>query len=88
MVSAEYFRIEKTLLVSELAQSYETLGVCVIENNVSVFTNCSSPVKCLRSLSAREIVGCLVDYASVLDLVAAINPGFRGGRGTNSPCRI
>lgn len=62
-VGSEYTRIEKTLQVAEIPESYTTLNVCV--KNAA---NCSLCTKCLRTLLTMEIAGVLDRYSSVFDL--------------------
>ena len=56
-IGSEYSRVQKTLRVAELPDSYGTLDVCVNDHNLSGHTNCSRCWKCLRTLSTLEIAG-------------------------------
>lgn len=67
-VGSEYSRVEKTLRVAELPDSYGTLDVCVNANNASSYTNCSKCSKCLRTLATLEIAGYLERYSESFDL--------------------
>jgi hypothetical protein len=67
-VGSEYTRVEKTMIVAELACSYGSLDVCVNENNTTGFTNCASCGKCLRTLATLELGGLLDRYAAAFDL--------------------
>lgn len=64
-VGGEYTRIEKTLRVAELADSYDTLDVCQRPERAG---NCSTCPKCLRTLLTLEIAGLLDRYAPSFDL--------------------
>lgn len=61
----EYNRVDKTLLVPEIEESYESLHVC---NEVMGFENCCRCQKCLRAMLTLEIGGYLSRYASRFDL--------------------
>lgn len=65
---SEYTRVEKTLRVSEVAESYNSLDVCVNANYNGGYTNCSHCRKCLRTLATLEIAGLIERYASSFDL--------------------
>jgi len=54
---SEYTRVEKTLRVAEVPDSYGTIDVCVNSHNTSGYTNCSTCMKCLRTLATLEIAG-------------------------------
>ena len=62
---SEYSRVEKTLRVAEMEDSYDTLDVCVRKQ---VGGNCSCCWKCLRTLLTLEVSGLTERYASVFDL--------------------
>jgi hypothetical protein len=65
---SEYTRVEKTLKVAHLPESYNSLDICVRPRNDSGFRNCASCWKCLRTLSTLEIAGLLEKYNTVFDL--------------------
>ncbi len=65
---SEYTRVEKTLRVAEITDSYGTLDVCAEDKNTSGYTNCSACFKCLRTLATLEIAGYLELYAKAFDL--------------------
>lgn len=67
-VGSEYSRVQKTLRVAELPDSYGTLDVCVNTSNSSSHTNCSKCWKCLRTLATLEIAGYLERYSDSFDL--------------------
>ncbi|MCP4143991.1 MAG: hypothetical protein GY752_01760 [bacterium] len=69
-VGGEYTRVEKTLRVAELLDSYKHLDVCVNAYNTNGYTNCSTCWKCLRTLATLEIAGCLERYSASFDLNA------------------
>ena len=69
-VGSEYTRVQKTLRVAELPDTYRTLDVCVSVNNTSGYTNCSTCWKCLRTLATLEIAGYLERYSTSFDLNA------------------
>ena len=67
MVSSgsQYSRIEKTLKVAGIEESYKSLDVCTADSRI---TNCSSCYKCKRTMLTLEIAGALGRYADVFDL--------------------
>ena len=69
-VGGEYTRVEKTLRVAEVSDSYATLDVCVNAHNTSGHPNCSTCWKCLRTLATLEIAGYLDRYSTSFDLIA------------------
>lgn len=62
---SEYNRVQKTLKVGTLPDSYESLDVCATGSGER---NCSACVKCLRTLLTLELAGLLSHYKSVFDL--------------------
>jgi len=64
-VGGIYSRVEKTLQVAEIADSYDVLDVCVRNDRVG---NCSTCKKCVRVLLTLEIAGLLDRYAAVFDI--------------------
>ncbi|MGB5746027.1 MAG: hypothetical protein WBM69_03540 [Desulfobacterales bacterium] len=69
-VGSEYTRVEKTLRVAEVPDSYKTLDICVKDHNTGGYTNCSTCWKCLRTISTLEIAGYLERYSTSFDLNA------------------
>ena len=69
-VGSEHTRVEKTLRVTEVPDSYETLDVCTNRHNTSGYTNCGTCWKCLRTLATLEIAGYLEYYSKSFDLNA------------------
>ena len=65
-VGSQYSRVEKTLRVAEVADSYKTLDVCV--HDTSGYTNCSKCWKCLRTLATLDIAGYIEHYSDSFDL--------------------
>ena len=67
MVSSgsQYTRVEKTLKVAGIEESYGYLDVCTADSQI---TNCSSCYKCKRTMLTLEIAGVLGRYAEVFDL--------------------
>lgn len=63
-VGSEYTRVQKTLNVAEIPDSYECLNVCV---NGTV-ENCAQCWKCLRTLATFDIGGVIKNYAQVFNL--------------------
>ncbi|HQO59072.1 MAG TPA: hypothetical protein PLT76_10200 [Candidatus Omnitrophota bacterium] len=63
----EYTRVEKTLRVSDIPDSYNTLDVCVSGENAG---NCSVCWKCLRTLLTLDIAGRMARYSASFDLDA------------------
>lgn len=72
LVGGEYTRLEKTLRVAEISESYGTLDVCIKTGNhdVSDHQNCSTCSKCLRTLATLDIAGYLERYSASFDLAA------------------
>lgn len=69
MVSAgsQYTRVEKTLKVAGIEESYRFLDVCTADSRT---TNCSTCNKCKRTMLALEVAGALGRYEAVFDLEA------------------
>jgi hypothetical protein len=65
---SQYTRVEKTLKVAEIEDSYRLLDVCVYMGNTR--RNCSTCEKCLRTLLTLEIAGVLDRYQDAFDLDA------------------
>ena len=67
MVSSgsQYTRVEKTLKVAGIEESYRFLDVCTADSRI---TNCSSCFKCKRTMLTLEIAGALGRYSEVFDL--------------------
>jgi len=63
---SQYTRIEKTIRVAEIEESYRFLDVCVDENPLKI--NCSACDKCMRTMLTLEIAGKLERYSMVFDL--------------------
>jgi hypothetical protein len=66
-VGSEYTRVEKTLRVAEISDSYSTLDVCVSVDNAG---NCSTCWKCLRTLLTLDIAGLIDRYSASFNLDA------------------
>jgi hypothetical protein len=64
---SEYNRVQKTLKVGALPDSYESLDVCATGSQEK---NCSVCMKCLRTLLTLELAGLLGRYEGVFDLEA------------------
>ncbi len=62
---SEYTRVGKTLRVSTIPTTYRALDVCA---GGAAAGNCSSCIKCLRTMLTLEIAGVLDRYAPVFDL--------------------
>jgi len=62
---SQYTRVEKTLKVAGIEESYRFLDVCTEDSRT---TNCSSCYKCKRTMLALEIAGQLERYSGVFDL--------------------
>lgn len=63
---SEYTRVEKTLRVNEIRDSYDTLDVCVEPDKPG--KNCSKCWKCMRTLLTMDIGGFLNNYSPSFDL--------------------
>lgn len=64
-VGSEYTRVQKTLRVAELPDSYDMLEICARGKDAG---NCSTCWKCLRTLLTLDIAGVADRYARVFDL--------------------
>lgn len=64
-VGSEYTRVEKTLRVAEIPDSYSTLDVCVRSA-----VNCSTCWKCMRTLLTLDIAGLIDRYSASFNLAA------------------
>jgi hypothetical protein len=62
-IGSERTRIEKTLQVAEIPESYNTLSVCVKDAE-----NCSMCSKCMRTLLTMEIAGVIDRYSASFDM--------------------
>ncbi len=67
-VGSEYTRIEKTLRVANLCDSYDTLDVCVNADHTQNRTNCSTCWKCMRTLLSLDICGVVERYSASFNL--------------------
>lgn len=77
-VGGHYTRVEKTLRVAEIEDSFDVLDVCVRNDRAG---NCSTCKKCVRTLLTLEIAGLQDRYASVFDFEAyRRNRHWRVGR--------
>ncbi|HEY9689752.1 MAG TPA: hypothetical protein V6D46_07145, partial [Coleofasciculaceae cyanobacterium] len=61
----QYSRVEKTMRVSEISQTYQYLNVCIRNSGLE---NCSNCYKCLRTLLTLEIGGKLSLYDKVFSM--------------------
>lgn len=66
-VGTEYTRVEKTLQVAEIEDSYEFLNVCIHPERAE---NCSTCSKCRRTMLTLEIAGKLERYSEAFDFGA------------------
>lgn len=64
----QYSRVEKTLLVADVPDSYVALDVCISPEKSSSHANCGRCLKCLRTLNTLEIAGYLDRYEGVFDM--------------------
>ena len=62
---SEYNRVEKTIQVAKIEESYDSLDVCIHPGSAG---NCSKCAKCLRTLLTLDIAGLTEKYSSVFDL--------------------
>ena len=67
-VGSEYTRVEKTLRVAEIDDSYGTLDICINPDHTINRTNCSKCWKCLRTLLTLDIAGMIYRYSDSFDL--------------------
>jgi len=63
-VGGEYTRVEKTLRVADISDSYEFLDVCADGSKVG---NCSRCWKCMRTLLTLDIAGLISRYSNLFD---------------------
>lgn len=66
---SEYTRVEKTLKVAKIEDSYRALDICV-RGDTQNMINCSTCWKCKRTMLTLEIAGELDRYSGVFDLDA------------------
>lgn len=64
----QYSRVEKTLRVADVPDSYAALDVCIAPESASNYANCGKCLKCLRTLNTLEIAGYLDRYESVFNM--------------------
>ncbi len=62
-VGADFSRVEKTIKISQLNISHNSLAICLNGHK-----NCSTCRKCLRTLLTLEIEGCINNYSDIFDL--------------------
>jgi hypothetical protein len=67
-VGSNSSRVEKTLRVANVPESYSSLDICVIADHVGEKVNCSECWKCLRTMATLEISGLQERYSAVFDL--------------------
>lgn len=67
---SEYTRVEKTLKVAEIEDSYDLLDICIKAKQAEKVdaVNCSTCSKCMRTLLTLEIAGLLDRYDRMFDL--------------------
>jgi len=63
---SQYTRVEKTLKVAKIQESYNSLDVCTREYTQNL--NCSSCPKCKRTILTLEIAGLLEYYRGVFNI--------------------
>ena len=66
-VGGTYTRVEKTLQVAELEDSWDVLDVCVRNDRAG---NCGTCKKCVRTLLTLEIAGLIDRYAGLFDVAS------------------
>lgn len=71
-VGGVYTRVQKTLQVAEIEETYGVLDVCVRNDRAG---NCSTCKKCVRTILTLELAGLLDRYAAVFDV-----PAYRKAR--------
>lgn len=67
-VGSEYSRVEKTMSLVEIKDTYDTLNVCVNAQHKGKYINCSKCFKCLRTLATLDIAEKLHLYDSSFDI--------------------
>jgi hypothetical protein len=68
-VGSEYSRVEKTLKLTSIPDTHDSLDVCFFEHAGSRI-NCSICEKCLRTMFTLELAGALDKYSKCFDKVA------------------
>ncbi|MEJ2053744.1 MAG: hypothetical protein P8X42_07470 [Calditrichaceae bacterium] len=63
-IGSESTRVEKTIKVAQIKDSYESLDVCI---DVKGKNNCSTCWKCKRTLSTMEIAGVIKRYNKIFN---------------------
>jgi hypothetical protein len=66
-VDSQYTRVEKTIRVAEIEDSYKFIDVCVRDDKAR---NCSTCWKCMRTLLTLEIAGKIDQYSNVFNIEA------------------
>lgn len=66
-VGGEYTRVEKTKIVANIPESYNSLDVCLAARADG--SNCSTCFKCMRTQLTLDIAGCKQLYDGVFDSV-------------------
>ena len=69
-VGSEYTRVDKTVQVAKVSDSWVSLDVCVSSRNKEQYKNCGKCSKCLRTLSTFEIMEEIQRYDKVFNLAA------------------
>lgn len=70
---SQYSRIEKTLKIATMPETYHSLDVCVSINNSSGYTNCGKCWKCLRTFYTFDISNNIENYKEVFDYESYIH---------------
>ena len=65
-IGGEYSRVEKTIKVAEIPESYDSLDVCWMARGDG--SNCSKCPKCMRTLLTLDIAGLLNRYSKSFNL--------------------
>jgi hypothetical protein len=68
-VGSEYSRVEKTLKLTSIPDTHDSLDVCFFEHAGSRI-NCSICEKCLRTMFTLELAGALDKYSKCFDKIA------------------
>jgi len=64
----QYSRLDKTLNIASMPETFESLDICVSQENFSSFINCGKCWKCLRTLFTLELSDDLSKYIKAFDI--------------------
>ncbi|WP_340107006.1 hypothetical protein [Rhodohalobacter sp. 8-1] len=65
-VGSKYSRVEKTIQIAKIPDTYSTLDVCTSSEKLD--KNCSKCIKCMRTMLTLDLAGKLDLYSEVFDI--------------------